>query len=335
MKLEKIKLFNEDGDDRQESQKILGGNPTGITNMNQTAFPWTNSMYMNMMKNHWIPQKVSLVDDKATIKLLTEKEIEVTELTLSYLVFLDSYQILNLPNIAEYITCTAVKDLIVIQQFQEVVHSRSYQYILDSLFPLLTKERIYNLWRDNPLLKKRVKKVAEVGQAFLDEPSLENFKKVLAMNFILEGIFFYQGFNFFDQLRSRSKLVQTGQEIDYIRRDEATHMALFIHLIKHTFEKEDYNMLTSLMKENVEEEIEFSHKIYGNHILGISEDSSAQYLEYLGNHRIQSFGLPHIYPEQGLTNPYKHLEGDKRNNFFESTVTEYDNSASIDGWEDF
>ena len=36
------------------------------------------------------------------------------------------------------------------------------------------------------------------------------------------------------------------------------------------------------------------------------------------------------------TNPYAHLEGKKRENFFEAgAVTSYDRSESVAGWDDF
>lgn len=334
--LEPVPLFNSEGDDSLESQMIIGGNPTGISNMNANRFQWTNALYRRMVANHWIPEKVSMVDDKITVGNLTDDELEGVKDTLAFLIFLDSYQCLNLPNIADYITVPAVRNLLAIQQFQEVIHSQSYQYMLDSLFPLMTREEIYNRWRTNPNLMKRIKFVSDIGEAFIANPTEENFKRVLCMNFILESIYFYQGFMFFDQLASREKLVQSDVMIDYIRTDEISHLALFSHIIKDIFTAHDYMMLQAMMLEAAEHEIVWAHYIYGDKILGISKDSSTQYIHFLVNHRSGMFGLPHPFPEQGLKNPYAHLEEKSRGNFFESAaITDYDRADSISGWDDF
>jgi len=237
--LQTMPLFNENGDDTLEAQKIIGGTPTGISNMNENRFAWTNALYRRMVANHWIPEKVSLVDDKITIGNLTPDELDAVKDTLAFLIFLDSFQVLNLPNLSMYISVPAVRDLIVIQQFQEVIHSQSYQYILDSLFPMMTRDEIYNRWRTNPILLERIRFVTSVAEEFRREPTEANFKKVLAMNFILESIYFYQGFMFFDQLASREKLVQTDVMIDYIRTEEITHIGLFVHIMKELFNEAD------------------------------------------------------------------------------------------------
>jgi len=331
-----ISLFNEHGDDSIEAQQIIGGNPTGISNMNENRFSWTNALYRRMVANHWIPEKVSMVDDKLTINNLTGDELESSKDTLAFLIFLDSFQVLNLPNIAAYITVPAIRNLLAIQQFQEVIHSQSYQYMLDSLFPMMTREDIYNRWRRNPNLLKRIKMVTAVAERFTANPTEQNFKAVMAMNFIIESIYFYQGFMFFDQLSSREKLVQSAVMIDYIRTDEITHIALFVHTIKELFDDNDYTMLSDMLSESVEHEIEWGHEYYGNRILGISTKSTTEYMHYLGNHRATMFKLKQPFPDQELRNPYAHLEEKSRGNFFEAAaITDYDRADSIAGWDTF
>jgi len=308
-KLKKVPLFNPEGNDSPENQQLINGDPVGI--------------------------RVSLADDKVTINELTREEDEATQNTLSFLIFLDSFQINNLPNVKEYITAPNVANLIVIQQYQEVIHSQAYQYILDGLYPLMTRESIYNKWRDNPVLLERIEYVAGIGQEFKDDPSEENYKKVIVMNLLLESIYFYQGFMFFDQLASRNKLVQTDKEIDYIRNDEMTHIGIFVNIIRELFSKEDEPMIIDMFKTAVNQEIEWAHHVYGDNILGISKKSSEEYVKYLANDRVALLGIDPIYPEV-TKNPYSHLEGKKRENFFESgAVTSYDRSETVDGWGDF
>lgn len=341
-KLIKPLLFNIEGNDDMTHQQLIGGNPTGIANLNQIKYKWTIPLYRTMIGNFWIPQKVSLTEDKISKLTLTTSEDEAVQDTLSFLIFLDSYQTNNLPNIAEYITAQSVKNLFGVQQFQEIVHSESYQYILESLYESVTREKIYNRWRDNPLLLERNKFIADMGQEFVEKGTRQGFRKVMVANFILEGVYFYQGFNYFDQLAHRSKLVKTDKIIDYIRRDELTHVGINSNVIKDEMTgteagiKKHTGMIHDMFGRAAEEEIKWCHAIYGNKILGISMKSSEEFVKYLVNDRLARINVDPLFP--GATNPYKHLEqaiqeGGTRENFFETTTTSYNQAGALAGWD--
>lgn len=51
--LVKPKLFNKEGSDGFESQLIIGGNPTGISNLNQQRYGWVNPTYRTLVGNFW------------------------------------------------------------------------------------------------------------------------------------------------------------------------------------------------------------------------------------------------------------------------------------------
>lgn len=243
-----------------------------------------------------------------------------------------------MPNIVEYITNPGVKNLIHIQTFQEVIHSESYQYILESLYPSLERDEIYNRWRDNEVLRERNEAIALLAEKFVNNPSEETFIEVLCANLVLEGIYFYQGFNFFDQLAHRNKAVQTDNVISYIRVDELTHVSLFVNILKDFDKSKIEKPLIRITEMAVKQEIEWCKHTYGNRILGISEKSSEQYVKHLANSRITRLGFEELYP--GIENPYQHIDiaqkaGGKRGNFFESgAITEYDTADSVDGWDD-
>ena len=334
--LERKKLFNENGDDSLQSQQIVGGNSTGILNLNNVKYSWVKPLFRKMLGDFWIPEKVSLVDDKVSVKNLSKEEDEAVRNTLSFLIFLDSIQVANLPNIANYITDPAISNLIGVQDFQEIIHSQSYQYILEGLYANSEREGIYDLWRNNPLLLQRNKFIADQYEMFTDNPTVENFNKVLVANFLLEGIYFYSGFNLFEQLASRHKIVQSAQVIAYIKRDEANHLAIFTHLINELMDTDkEKDWIIPMVVEAVEQEIAWGKQTYGNNILGISEKSTEDHIKYLGNRRLRALRLPEVFGD--VMNPYLHLElaDTKRENFFETTVTSYSKSEAVDGWDDF
>ena len=329
------RLFNPEGNDDAINRSIVGGNTTGIANLNNVKYKWASSLFNTMLNNFWIPQKVDLTPDKQTIKGLTEDEMYATEHTLSFLIALDSMQTSALPHLGGYITAPEIKNCFTLQEFQECIHSQAYQYGLQELFSFTERERIYNLWRDNPTLLKRNQTIADMYHAFVDAPTKETFKKAICADFVLEGIFFYNGFRYFNGLAHQGKLVEWNKNITYIEKDENTHLAFMIHLIKDlNFTSSDMDMLVETVKKATEEEITWSCEVYGNRILGRSEVQSEMYTKYLANQRVKAVGLSEIYPGCS-TNPYAFLEAKKKENFFESTVTEYAQSTAVKGWDSF
>jgi ribonucleoside-diphosphate reductase beta chain len=330
-------IFNEFGDDSMNARNMINGTATGILNLNSVKYQWASKLYKIMVNNFWIPEKVSLVDDKVTIKELTKDEMEAFKNTLSFLIALDSMQVANLPNLADYITAPEVSGLFTIQAFQELIHSQSYQYLLLELFPNVEREEIYNYWRDNPLLLKRNKFIASQFQQFVDDKTLRNFKIAIAADFALEGIYFYNGFQFFYQLAARNKVANVAKMIKYIENDEVTHVNMFANIIRELFDmnsEDDRQILLDALTKAAEEEIAWGIEVYGDRILGISTASTENFVKYLTNQRTKLLGLGVVY--KGYTkNPYEYLSAEKRENFFETKVTEYSRSEVVKGWDDF
>jgi ribonucleoside-diphosphate reductase beta chain len=208
---------------------------------------------------------------------------------------------------------------------------------LQELFPSVDREEIYNYWRTNPLLLERNLFIANQYNKFNREQSEENYKLALAADFALEGIYFYNGFNFFYQLASRNKIANVAKVIKYIENDETTHVSLMSYMIKEKFDltlEPDREILRDTLMNAVEQEIRWGKETYGDRILGISEQSTEAYVKYLGNQRAKVVGLGVIY--KGFTeNPYAHLSQAKKENFFETSVTEYSQSTAVSGWDSF
>jgi ribonucleoside-diphosphate reductase beta chain len=112
---------------------------------------------------------------------------------------------------------------------------------------------------------------------------------------------------------------------------------MFSNIIREIFDIEnegDRKILLDNITRAAEQEIEWGKEIYGDRILGISQDSTESYVKYLTNQRTKLLGLGVIY--KGFTkNPYEYLNAEKRENFFETKVTEYSRSEAVDGWDEF
>lgn len=344
-KMEKKKLFNPEGDDSPKEKKIIDGNTTNLFNLNNSSYKWATKLYRVMMENFWIPEKVDLSIDLGDYKKLNDKEVRAFDGILSFLVFLDSIQTNNLPKIAEYVTAPEISLVLSIQTFQEAVHSQSYAYMIDTIVPSDKRNKIYDFWRDDEVLFERNKFIAQVYQDFHDNDSRENFYRVLIADYLLEAIYFYNGFNFFYSLASRNLMQGTADVIKYINRDELTHVLLFGNMIKALNDEVGKILPDEVVYEMfdtaVKQEIEWANHILGDNIIGINAQTTEKYTKYLANKRLINLGLKPLY--KGFDeNPYKqfekiadvHGQGEVRANFFEGTVTSYNQSSSVDGWDD-
>lgn len=337
--MKKKKIFNENGD--RGTQGILNGNTTNLREWNRIKYQWTNNLYRNMLNNFWIPEEISLFDDIKQFKKLTNGERNAFNKIISFLNFLDSIQSENLPNISRFITASEVCSLLNIQAFQEEIHAQSYSYLLDTITDPISRESIYDEWRNDKNLFERNKYIASIYERFNVDNSLDNFIKVLMANYILEGIYFYSGFSFFYTLARQGKMTSTSTILKYINRDEITHLVLFQEIIKE-LQKEQPQIFTNKLKEElrdmmrigVENEIAWGQYVTNNEILGINNELIEKYIKYLSNLRLRAIGLEILYPEI-ISNPMEWIESfsninNTKTDFFEQKVINYTKAGVFD-----
>ena len=185
--------------------------------------------------------------------------------------------------------------------------------------------------------------IGQIYQNFIDNPNDQTFFKGIIGNFLLEGLYFYNGFAFFDTLADHQKMKATDRMINYIRRDELTHVTMFTNIlreIKKEFpEMRDEKTIYEMFSIAVNQEIKRAQHILGSHIIGINEATTETYTKRLANNRLALLGLDPLFPEI-KDNPYQHLDrlqdnNSEKGNFFESTVTNYTQSSSMKGSRDF
>ncbi|MCH2188255.1 ribonucleotide-diphosphate reductase subunit beta [Candidatus Gracilibacteria bacterium] len=343
--LAKNPIFNAAGNDAVADRTIIKGNTTGLFNLNATKYSWAKNMYQVMVGNFWLPEKVSgLGEDAIQFKtVLTDDERRAYKGILSFLIFLDSIQTVNLPNFSEYITAPEVNLLLSIHAYQEAIHSQSYATILETVVDSQDREEIYYFWKNDKHLLERNEFIGGIYQDFIDDPSDENLFRGIVGNYLLESIYFYNGFAFFDTLADQVKMVSTDRMINYIRRDELTHVTIFANILRE-IKKEfphmyNEDVIYDMMKVAVDQEIKWSKHILGENIIGMGHENTENYTKWLANQRLATLGLKPMY-ENVLSNPYKHLDrlqdnNSEKGNFFETTVTNYAQSTAMNGSWDF
>ena len=338
-------MFNPEGNDDVSARTIIKGQTTGLFNLNAVKYSWAKSLYQVMIGNFWVPEKVSGLKDDARMFHgdLSPEEQRAYKGILSFLIFLDSIQTVNLPHLSDYVTSPEVNLILAIQAYQESIHSQSYATILESVVDSKERDEIYYFWRTDAVLLERNKYIGQIYENFVKDSTDENFFRAVVANFLLESIYFYNGFAFFDTLVDKMKMMATGRVIAYIRRDELTHITIFANMIREIRSEfpEIYSeeIIREMMGVAVAQEIQWSKHILGDRIPGMNGQTTQEYTQWLANNRLAMLGLDPLFP-QVVTNPYKHLDrlqdanGDK-SNFLEGTVVNYTQSSSMNGSWDF
>ena len=341
-KLTKRPLFNPDGDTDIYLRRMIGGNTTNLNDFNNLKYPWTSDWYRQAMNNFWVPEEISLAQDLKDYPKLSVHEKSAYDKILSFLIFLDSIQTANLPRISEYITANEVNLCLSIQTFQESLHSQSYSYMLDTICSPEERNEILYPWKDDKHLLDRNTLIGNIYNEFTTSSDKKTFLKVLMANYILEGIYFYSGFMFFYNLSRNGKMPGSAQEIRYINRDENTHLWLFRNIIielqkeePELFTDENINMIKDLLKQGVEQEIEWGKYVIGDNIPGLSSKMVEDYILYLGNLRWSGLGYGTLYEGHNEEPEDMKWVGQYSNanmvktDFFEARSTAYAKSTAL------
>ena len=335
-------LFNEHGDTETAKKRMINGNTTNLNDFNNMKYKWVSDWYRQAMNNFWIPEEINLGQDLKDYSKLLPAERTAYDKILSFLIFLDSIQTANLPNVSEYITASEVNLCLNIQTFQEAVHSQSYSYMLDTICSPEERDAILFQWKNDPVLLNRNKFIGDLYNAFMNDRSTFQFMKVLVANYILEGIYFYSGFMFFYNLGRNGKMPGSAQEIRYINRDENTHLWLFRSILLE-LKKEAPEMFTpdkvyvyrQMIAQGVEEEIKWGEYVLGDKIEGLTSEMIRDYIKYLGNLRTTSLGFEPLYdgydkepPSMSWVSQYSNANMIKTD-FFEARSTAYAKSSAL------
>jgi len=134
----------------------------------------------------------------------------------------------------------------------------------------------------------------------------------------------------------------SAQEIRYINRDENTHLWLFRSILlelkkenPELFTSENIYMCREMIKEGVEQEIQWGHYVIGDDISGLNKSMISDYIRYLGNLRCTNLGFEPIY--EGYEQEPKSMSWVSqysnaniiKTDFFEARSTAYAKSTAL------
>ena len=341
MPIERKKILNSDSTESLSDRRIFGGNPDGMINFSKPKYKWALDLWSQMEANTWFPGEVQMTGDVKDYKYLADPEKFMYDKVLSQLIAMDSLQTNNLmDNINPYITAPEVNACLARQAYEEANHSKSYQVMVDSISD--NTEAIYEMYKTDPVLKKKNQFIADVYMKLTGEITDRKIVLSFVANQILEGIYFHAGFAAMYALGKSGKMLGSSQMIKFINRDESTHLALFQHMINTSrlerpelFNKDLEEEIRNMFRQAVELESEWGIYITQGKILGFTDTIITQYIQFLADQRLKAIGYK---PEFNVSHPIPWVDGfasfnDQRTNFFEGNVVNY-SKGSID-FDDF
>jgi len=331
------KIYNPESQEKTSERKIFGGDPTGIFELNDIKYQWAYNLWEVMLNNTWFPKEVDMTQDVGDYKRLTNPEKTAYDKVLAQLIFMDSLQTNNIiDNINPFITCPEVNLILVRHSFEEALHAQSYAVMVDTISQ--NSHEIYDLWRQDMMLKTKNDAIAKVYEELSVNPTDRNIIKAMFANQILEGIYFYSGFTYLYTLARSGKMLGSAQMIRFIQRDEVTHLAVFQNMIRTVkrenpefFDKAFNDEIYAMFREAVELEVNWGKYITQGQILGLTDNIIEQYIQYLADQRLKAVGMEKLY---NVEHPIKWVDGfskfnDQKTNFFEGNVTNY-SKGSLD-----
>ncbi len=312
-------------------------------------YQWAWQKYLDACANHWMPQEINMARDIELWKsgALSDDERRVVKRNMGFFSTADSLVANNIVLAAyRHITNPECRQYMLRQAFEEALHTHAYQYVIESL--ALDEGEVFNMYHEvNSIHGKDAFEIALTREML--RPDFETQSPAGARTFlenligyyvIMEGIFFYSGFVMMLNFQRQNRLPGTGEQFQYILRDETMHMNFGIDVINQ-IKIENPDLWTpavkeksvELVREAVRLEIAYAQDTMPRGILGLNAALFEDYVRYVADRRLEKIGLAKVYQAQ---NPFpwmsEILDLKKEKNFFETRVTEYQTGGALT-WE--
>jgi ribonucleoside-diphosphate reductase beta chain len=190
-------------------------------NWNRPEDAYSKMFWDQNVRQFWVDEEIPLADDKLTWMTLSKEEQRVYEQVLAGLTLLDTVQgSVGMPLLSQHIPKLQAKAVLSFMGAMEHMHAKSYSSIFSTL---CSSERIGELFdwvKGQPLLQEKQRFVLERYQGVQDPQSLY---LGLAASVFLESFLFYSGFFYPLLLAGQGRLVNSGEIISLIIRDESIH----------------------------------------------------------------------------------------------------------------
>ena len=321
-----------------KKQPMFFGAPLGVQRYDSYKYPVFEKLTNQMLGYFWRPEEVSLQKDRGDYQSLRPEQKHIFTSNLKYQILLDSVQGRG-PGMAfsPYCALPELEGAMNVWQFMEMIHSRSYTYIIKNIYP--DPSEVFDTILDDDRILSRAKSVTQAYDDFInyaneygqssawtpemrDHPNSEwtikdlkrkLYRAVANVN-ILEGIRFYVSFACSFAFGELKLMEGSAKIISLIARDENQHLVLTQQIMKKWQDgddpimqeiiKEEEENVIQMYRDAVEEEKEWASYLFKDgSMIGLNDKLLVKYVEWIANKRMRSIGLKPIYDAPIRNNP--------------------------------
>ena len=337
MHVKGMTVFNSEQVDTK-SQPMFFGAPLGVQRYDSYKYPVFEKLNNQMLGYFWRPEEVSLQKDRSDYQTLRPEQKHIFTSNLKYQILLDSVQGRG-PGmaLAPYCALPELEGALNTWQFMEMIHSRSYTYIIKNIYP--NPSEVFDTILDDQRILARASSVTRAYDEFLEvaqewgtgcmwEPVMSGnttkewqerelkrklYLAVANVN-ILEGIRFYVSFACSFAFGELKLMEGSAKIISLISRDENQHLVLTQQMIKNWQKGDDPVMqeiveqekdtVTEMFRNAVEEEKEWAQYLFKDGtMIGLNDKLLIKYVEWIANKRMRAVGLQPLYDAPIKNNP--------------------------------
>ncbi len=334
------------------AKKVINGRETVFFNLLPLKYPWAYDLYRTMKNNHWEPEDIPMqkdVEQWQSTDQLSDVERWIIRMGIGYFSAAEGIVGDNILHvIRECVTAPELKLVLGRHAHEENIHADSLLYMISSLG--INPHECEAMFEDVATIRAKNEFVMKSSNSLrrdIDLTVLEN-KQTLAKNMFIfgqcmEGTQFYGLFGMVLSLYRQNKFPGIGQMFRYTLRDESNHIELLRNLLMELIDENpdiwtpDFQeALRDLMREAISLEKDFIADCLPVNAVGLSIEEFSEYIDYIGDRRLEGCGLKPLHPE--VSNPFPWLaemmDIQKEQNFFEGRVTEYQKSSALAAVDD-
>jgi len=332
-------VFNTEAVDTKK-QPMFFGKPLGVQRYDSFKYPQFENLTKQQLGYFWRPEEVSLQKDRGDFQSLRPEQKHIFTSNLKYQTMLDSVQG-RAPGMAfiPYCSLPELEACMECWSFMEMIHSRSYTYIVKNVYA--DPSEVFDTILSDDRILSRASSVTEAYDKFINEaqewgtgnlwksldktldtslPVIEMkelkrslYRAVANVN-ILEGIRFYVSFACSFAFGELKVMEGSAKIISLIARDENQHLAITQNILNNWRKGDDPDMIQIMKEEQewtykqfdkcVNEEKKWADYLFKDgSMIGLNDKLLHQYVEWIANRRLKTIGLKPVYDIPAAHNP--------------------------------
>ena len=321
-----------------KKQPMFFGQPLGIQRYDTYKYPVFDKLTQQQLSYFWRPEEISLQKDRGDYQTLRPEQKHIFTSNLKYQIMLDSIQGRG-PSMAfaPYCSLPELEACMKVWEFMEMIHSRSYTYIIKNIYS--DPSEVFDTILKDDRIMERAMSVTQAYDDFINSAhrydnsdewihALEQvpyaqqeryelkrklFRAVANVN-ILEGIRFYVSFACSFAFGELKLMEGSAKIIGLIARDESQHLVITQNILNKWKEGDDPDMKKISQEEEqwvyrtfesaVNQEKQWAEYLFKDgSMIGLNDKLLHQYVEWVANRRLKGIGLRPLYDIPAKNNP--------------------------------